>query len=160
LFISTSSNNLFLCCSDLSQKLSASGDSAASTSTALESSAQSEVDEACRKLLSGMSNQDNEKLIAWANSQERLAEYPPDPKLAEALGLFLYLSQKLNFSKYFSLLEFNDAQFGNFLQDYINTECQRQACWRSDVLNVMSKRAEYYFQYINKIITNANNFTG
>jgi hypothetical protein len=44
------------------------------------------MDEACRKLLTGMSNQDNEQLLAWANSQERLNNYPPDPQLNTALG--------------------------------------------------------------------------
>ncbi|XP_059482384.1 uncharacterized protein LOC132200729 [Neocloeon triangulifer] len=101
-----------------SQKLSASGDSSATLSTA-----QSDVDEACQRLLSSMSNPDNDRLLAFANSEERLAKFPPDPKLEKVLG-------------------FDDNHFAAFMQEYINRECQRQACWRSDVLNLMSKRAE------------------
>lgn len=88
-----------------------------------------------------MSNQDNEKLLAWANSQERLNNFPPDPQLSKALGQSSSL-KLLKPTNFYNALECNDLEFANFLQTYINKEFQRQACWRSDILNMMSKRAE------------------
>ncbi|CAB3361135.1 Hypothetical predicted protein [Cloeon dipterum] len=100
------------------QQVGASGDSSGSLLT-LESA---QEEDACQRLLSSISSPEENKLLEWANSQERLALFPPDPKLNEAI-------------------ELADGPFATFLQEFINYECRRQACWRSDLLNLISRRA-------------------